>query len=268
MARKAIVLTMCCGAFFTASLACGAQTFGDLRAGKQIRNLTQPEDPVLNKWLWTLPAREAERTSAYPGLSAANSALIFDGNPISGEFYNFARRTILRRPAHNGTARFVRLESGVAVWNRVDGRTASGEIADRGALTAAHRTLPFGSRVRVINYLNGTSVVVRVNDRVAKQRKFVINLSEASAKALGISGTAPVTLQLMESREVAANTSLPSPTQDGAAMGLYSERSAFAPKPTSPYGDLHSDTSQSPSKGCCSSPSKNDAVAPPISSSS
>ena len=112
MPRKAFVLTMCCGAFFTASLACGAQTLGDLRTGKQTRNLTQP--PVLNKWLWTLSAGEAERTSAYPGLSAANSALMFDGNPISGdEIYNFARRTILKRPAHNGTARFVRVESGL-----------------------------------------------------------------------------------------------------------------------------------------------------------
>src|SRR3954471_3047772 len=268
MPRKAFVLTMCCGAFFTASLACGAQTLGDLRTGKQTRNLTQP--PVLNKWLWTLSAGEAERTSAYPGLSAANSALMFDGNPISGdEIYNFARRTILKRPAHNGTARFVRLESGVAVWNRVDGRTANGEIADRGALTAAHKTLPFGSRVRVINYLNGTSLVVRVNDRVAKQRKFVINLSQASAKALGISGTAPVTLQLMESREVAANTGLPSPTQDGAPMGLYSERSAFAPKPTSPYGELHTGTSQTERKDVSRSPpSINDAISPPISSSS
>src|SRR4051794_23887086 len=268
MPRKAFVLTMCCGAFFTASLACGAQTLGDLRTGKQTRNLTQP--PVLNKWLWTLSAGEAERTSAYPGLSAANSALMFDGNPISGdEIYNFARRTILKRPAHNGTARFVRLESGVAVWNRVDGRTANGEIADRGALTAAHKTLPFGSRVRVINYLNGTSLVVRVNDRVAKQRKFVINLSQASAKALGISGTAPVTLQLMESREVAANTGLPSPTQDSAPMGLYSERSAFAPKPTSPYGELHTGTSQTERKDVSRSPpSINDAISPPISSSS
>jgi ABC-type branched-subunit amino acid transport system substrate-binding protein/rare lipoprotein A (peptidoglycan hydrolase) len=194
---------------------------------------------------------------------------MFDGNPISGEIYNFSRRTILKRPARNGTARFLRLESGVAVWNRVDGRTANGEIADRGALTAAHRTLPFGSRVRVINCINGTSLVVRVNDRVSKQRKFVINLSEASAKALGISGTAPVTLQLMESREVAANTSLPSPTQDGVPTGLYSERSAFAPKPTSPYGDLHSGTSQSELKDLSRSPlSANDAVAPPISSSS
>src|SRR4051794_29425390 len=117
MPRKVIVLTVCCGAFFTASLACGAQTFGDLHTGKQTRKLTQP--PVLNKWLWTLPGGEAERTSAYRGLSAANSALMFDGNPITGETYNFARRSILKRPAHNGTARFVRLESGVAVWNRI-----------------------------------------------------------------------------------------------------------------------------------------------------
>src|SRR3954451_25319554 len=265
MPRKAIVLTMCCGAFFTASLACGAQTFGDLRSDKQTRKPTQAAEDLVGKWFRTLPAGETERTSAYAGLSAdlSKSALMFDGNPISGEIYNFSRRTILKRPAHNGTARFLRLESGVAVWNRVDGRTANGEIADRGALTAAHRTLPFGSRVRVINCLNGTSIVVRVNDRVAKQRKFVINLSEASAKALGISGKAPVTLQLMESREVAAN-SLPSITQEGAPTGLYSERSAFAPKPTSPYGDLNGSSQSERNDLSRSLPSSSNAVAPPI----
>src|SRR5512133_1459460 len=90
MARKAIVLAVCCSAFVTASLACGAQTFGDIRAGKQTPNLTQPtEDPAIDKWMRTAPAGEAERIGADAGLSAdlSKSALMFDGNPICGEIW-------------------------------------------------------------------------------------------------------------------------------------------------------------------------------------
>src|SRR5205085_7681855 len=89
--------------------------------------------------------------------------------------------------------------SGVAVWYRLRGRTANGEVADPSAFTAGHRTLPFGSRVRVFNRSNGASVVVRINDRGPVQRKFAIDLSQASAKALGITGTAPVTLSVEKS---------------------------------------------------------------------
>ena len=90
MARKAIVLAVCCGAFVTASFAYGAQIFGDIRAGKQTPNLTQPtEDPAIDKWMRTAPAGEAERIGADAGLSAdlSKSALMFDGNPIDGEIW-------------------------------------------------------------------------------------------------------------------------------------------------------------------------------------
>ena len=90
MARKAIVLAVCCGAFVTASFACGAQTFGDIRAGKQTPNLTQPtEDPAIDKWMRRAPAGEAERIGADAGLSGdlSKSALMFDGNPIGGEIW-------------------------------------------------------------------------------------------------------------------------------------------------------------------------------------
>ena len=90
MARKAVVLAVCCGAFVTASLACGAQTFGDIRAGKQTPNLTQPtEDPAIDKWMRTAPAGKAEGIGADAGLSAdlSKSALTFDGNPIGGEIW-------------------------------------------------------------------------------------------------------------------------------------------------------------------------------------
>lgn len=77
--------------------------------------------------------------------------------------------------------------------------TASGEAFDPGALTAAHPTLPFGSRVRVTNVRNGKSVVVRINDRGPYTGNRVIDLSHAAAGQLGFlkSGTADVRLELI-----------------------------------------------------------------------
>ena len=73
-------------------------------------------------------------------------------------------------------------------------RTASGERFDSGDLTAAHRTLPFGSRVRVMNKTTGRAVVVRINDRGPYAHGRIIDLSRASAQAIGISGVASVAL--------------------------------------------------------------------------
>ncbi len=73
-------------------------------------------------------------------------------------------------------------------------RTASGERFNAGGFTAAHRSWPFGTRVRVTNARNGRSVVVRINDRGPFAAGRVIDLSAASARAIGMAGTAPVSL--------------------------------------------------------------------------
>lgn len=65
-------------------------------------------------------------------------------------------------------------------------RTASGQHYDHDAMTAAHRTLPFGTRVRVTNTRNGRSVVVRINDRGPFIKSRVIDVSGAAARALGL----------------------------------------------------------------------------------
>ena len=77
--------------------------------------------------------------------------------------------------------------------------TASGEIFDPNRLTAAHRTLPLGSKVRVTNPQNGRSVVVRVNDRGPFHGNRVIDLSAAAARNIGLiqSGTERVKLALL-----------------------------------------------------------------------
>ena len=97
-------------------------------------------------------------------------------------------------PHHGGNA-----YSGLASFYDEPQMTASGERFDKHALTAAHRTLPFGTRVRVTNTHNGKSVIVRINDRGPYSGKRIIDLSEAAAKQLGMidAGVAPVTLEVL-----------------------------------------------------------------------
>lgn len=82
--------------------------------------------------------------------------------------------------------------------------TASGEAFDPSEMTAAHRTLPFGTRVRVTNERNGESVVVRINDRGPFHGRRVIDVSTAAAREIGLkrSGTAPVTLERLPRKPV------------------------------------------------------------------
>lgn len=76
-------------------------------------------------------------------------------------------------------------------------KTASGEKPEPAELTAAHRTLPFGTKVRVTNKRNGKTVVVRINDRGPFIKGRVIDVTPHAAKVLGFSGLAPVTLAVM-----------------------------------------------------------------------
>ena len=84
-------------------------------------------------------------------------------------------------------------QSGIAsVYAYSGGKTASGEKAHPGGFTAAHRMLPFGTKVTVTNKRNGRSVTVRINDRGPFVRGRIIDLTPAAAHALGFSGLAPV----------------------------------------------------------------------------
>ena len=96
----------------------------------------------------------------------------------------------------------IEIDGGMASYygNELAGnRTANGERFDPGELTAAHRTLPFGSMVRVTNMSTGDSVIVRINDRGPFSRGRVIDVSHAAAREIGMqrSGTARVKLALL-----------------------------------------------------------------------
>ena len=85
-----------------------------------------------------------------------------------------------------------------SVYDRSSGKgTASGEQLREDALTAAHRTLPFGTVVSVINKKSGRSALVRINDRGPFVRGRVIDLTPEAARALGNSGLANVSIDIV-----------------------------------------------------------------------
>jgi rare lipoprotein A len=90
-------------------------------------------------------------------------------------------------------------ESGHASWYAMTSLTASGERCNPKALTAAHRTLPFGTRVRVENLSNGRWVVVRINDRGPFIKDRIIDATRAAGSRLGMirRGTARVSLTVL-----------------------------------------------------------------------
>jgi rare lipoprotein A len=102
---------------------------------------------------------------------------------LSGAAIIFAASSVAQ--AENGLA---------SIYAYSGSRTASGERTNPAGLTAAHRTLPFGTQVRVTNRRNGKSVVVRINDRGPFLRGRVIDVTPAAARALGFSGLAPVSI--------------------------------------------------------------------------
>jgi rare lipoprotein A len=93
--------------------------------------------------------------------------------------------------AQVGTASFYGSEGG--------SKTANGENYNPGGYTAAHRSLPFGTKVRVTNVHNGRSVVVRINDRGPFIGGRIIDLSTAAARAIGLvkRGVGPVRLEVL-----------------------------------------------------------------------
>jgi rare lipoprotein A len=82
-------------------------------------------------------------------------------------------------------------------YSETAGITASGEAYSPTKLTAAHRTLPFGTLVRVTNLTNGCVIVVRINDRGPFVKNRVIDLSQAAAQQLQFSGLIPVSLETL-----------------------------------------------------------------------
>jgi rare lipoprotein A len=107
------------------------------------------------------------------------------------------------KPTHNPSGKILLTLEGVASYYADDyhgKQTSNGEVYDMNDLTAAHRTFPFGTKVRVTNLENKKTVVVRVNDRGPFKEERIIDLSLGAAKELDLirMGTARVRLEVLE----------------------------------------------------------------------
>ena len=110
--------------------------------------------------------------------------------------------TVVPPPKIKTVPSVVRIITGEASWygpGFFGNRTANGEVYRRGTMTAAHRTLPFGTKVRVTNLWNGRSEVIRINDRGPFVHHRVIDLGHGAASSLGLtaSGIAQVRLEVL-----------------------------------------------------------------------
>jgi len=106
-------------------------------------------------------------------------------------------------PVPTPSPRVVRTSTGQASWygpGFFGNRTANGEVFRPGTMTAAHRTLPFGTRVRVTNLNNGRMAVVRINDRGPFHGRRILDLGHGAAQELGVlsSGLARVKLEVLQ----------------------------------------------------------------------
>ncbi len=140
-------------------------------------------------------------SSEFIGNVFRNPNRIYVGNSSSSRRTRENRRTSRRaRPENRSAARAVgNSASGIASYYWQPQRVASGGWFNPNALTAAHKTLPFGTRVRVTNLNNGRSVVVRINDRGPYIKGRIIDLSRRAAGVIGMrgSGLARVNLQIL-----------------------------------------------------------------------
>jgi rare lipoprotein A len=134
----------------------------------------------------------ASTDSLIPDIRSSDASAALPPQPSEVEEGQDGALTSVMRPLDGGMASYY--------GSRFAGRlTASGERFDARALTAAHRTLPFGSKVRVTNRRNGKSVIVRINDRGPFHGARVIDLSKAAAQEIGLirRGRANVNLSLL-----------------------------------------------------------------------
>lgn len=184
----------------------GALTPQKPLADEMVRRETVARDPSLSRIAVLPPPRPSFREASLPsGPASADRQIVEIRSRDSGSAwpepaaaaFSFvslsppARTPMLDFPGRPQNT----LQAGLASWYGPGfhgRRTASGERFDQNALTAAHRSLPFGTKVRVIDEKTGRSIVVRINDRGPFAHGRIIDLSKGSAQALGMSGMSRV----------------------------------------------------------------------------
>ena len=114
-------------------------------------------------------------------------------------------------------------QTGKASYYKSGHRTANGERFDPHGYTAAHRTLPFGTKVLVTNVKTGKSVIVRINDRGPFIKNRIIDVSYGAAKVLGMTGAGVATVKIVPlKKSAAAPAATPAPVAavEAVAQGV------------------------------------------------
>jgi Lytic transglycolase len=151
------------------------------------------------------PPTEWARWKAWPLWLAGLALLLHLGIAVSTGLGHtapvLALGSPLRSPLGSPAVALGDILRGQATWYGAElhgNPTASGEPFDMYGLTAAHRTLPLGSRARVTNLTNGKDVIVRINDRGPGRAGVMIDLSYGAAQAIGMQGSGPVEVAPLE----------------------------------------------------------------------
>ncbi len=148
----------------------------------------------------------ATKSPAIPEIPAAKTVALRNVETPGTESEALKKPAAPALPIATPSAPRVRsVSTGEASWygpGFYGNRTANGEVFRPGTLTAAHRTLPFGTKVRVTNLWNGRSAVVRINDRGPFHGRRVIDLAHGAASQLGLvsSGIAQVKLEVLQAQ--------------------------------------------------------------------
>ena len=146
----------------------------------------EPIDPL------DLVIERTEPSAAVPATLSLDEVRNVDAPPVP----------VMPKPKLEVVPKVVRVITGEASWygpGFYGNHTANGEVYRPGTMTAAHRTLPFGTKVRVTNLWNGRSAVIRINDRGPFVDHRVIDLGHGAASNLGLvsSGIAQVKLEVL-----------------------------------------------------------------------
>jgi rare lipoprotein A len=177
----------------------------DADSSDSVKPAMVEKNPVVQvdgETLFSVDAVSAKAAGSTPeklAFTAANRLRqVLGENTLSAKAY--PQFTATNESAYQGTGK---RQSGVASWYGPGfhgRRTASGSRYNMYAMTAAHRTLPFGTMVRVTNNRNNKTCVVKITDRGPYVHGRIIDLSKSAAQAIGMSGTAKVTLEIVKNQ--------------------------------------------------------------------
>ena len=182
--------------FAGAAPACAGGFFETLFGSPKQQAIAAPIGAPIGTWTTTVAREPVAVAAADPRWTATVAAVSSRSDLITGSIGRAPARVALPGPRLTGRGHAL---TGQASYYWEDQMTATGEHFNKRAMTAAHKTLPFGTRVKVTRVDTGDSVVVRINDHGPYIAGRIIDLSEKAAENLGMTdvGISPVKLEVL-----------------------------------------------------------------------